>query len=1092
MRKYFSKSFVVLSVLLTLAVVFTGCGSQKVTISALTVSPETIAANDTVTVSANILSSEDKDVEYNTEFKINEELIDSRGIPVAPGETKLVSFDYSVSGVGSYTADINGQTAVFEVVDIARFETGSISLDPPEIVTGEEFTVSMDLENSGGLSGTFTAALLLDGEQVSSEDVELMPGASKTVTSTAVLETAGSHSIEFCGVSANINVLRAAAFEADSVSVSPSSIYPGDSAAVKATVTNTGEVAGTLPVELKVNGSLKSSKTLTLEAGASGDVSFTVKPDSGGHVSVSVAGKSSSLSVIEFEEYRSEIFFYTVGYPSGSAVFDDDPATVQMVDSDVGGLTVLVDRVALGYTPADYLDGIVSSKQAAQPDWALSSQTEITESGVVTGYKYDYSHTLNGVKWIGEGLVVKKGGYGYYVVYTTPESAWSKYSRLAVLLLDTFTPPDIYNGSYADPDKGLALTLPTDWNAIETGLDASPLALTPPDGEPSAVGKLYVNAAPSGATARDYGEALVSDLNENGYSSVSQGTFSFSNGAAGYECSGTVSYQGQLMKQRFIILVSGSRMFSFTFSGTKAAVDSQAGSINRLVRSFEASSPDTTGYNKNETLFLWGGEIATLDPTRALSTPEGYIGAIFSGLVKNDKDLEVVADLAERWTVSPDGKTYTFYIRENARFHDGKQVTAADVKYSWERACDPATESNKAKSFLGDIVGAQAVLDGNATDISGITVIDDTTLEVTIDSAKQYFLAKLTQPVAYIVDRTNVQQGDKWYENPNGTGPFMLKEWEKDAALVLERNDSFYSDPAKIKYVYFKLFAGNPMTLYESGEIDITGVSSSNIDRVLDTSNPLNDDLLIVDSIHIAFVGLNTTMPPFDDIKVRQAFALALDVDKIIEVNHDNRVTRAAGYLPPQIPGHNSSLQPTEYNVTLANQLISESSYGSVDNFPSVTVTVPFGTSPEVEAIIGMWQQNLGVQVDAEVSSTLENYIDKLNARQLQITVGGWTADYIDPQNFLEILFRSDSPDNSTAYSNPDVDTALTAAGIENNDTNRLRQYQSIEQIILADMPAIPLYHSETNYAIVKPYLKGYTFNPISINIWTDISIDPH
>ena len=160
-----------------------------------------------------------------------------------------------------------------------------------------------------------------------------------------------------------------------------------------------------------------------------------------------------------------------------------------------------------------------------------------------------------------------------------------------------------------------------------------------------------------------------------------------------------------------------------------------------------------------------------------------------------DDDLEPAPDLAESWDISPDNLTYTFHLRSGVQFQDGKTLTAADVKYSWERACNPDTRSPVAGTYLGDIAGSNDVLNGSAEEISGVTVLDERTLKVTITSPISYFLAKLTYPTAMVVDRENVSSG-QWWRDPNGAGPFKLKEWQSDSWVVVERNNRYYGKKA--------------------------------------------------------------------------------------------------------------------------------------------------------------------------------------------------------------------------------------------------------------------------------------------------------
>jgi ABC-type transport system substrate-binding protein len=389
-------------------------------------------------------------------------------------------------------------------------------------------------------------------------------------------------------------------------------------------------------------------------------------------------------------------------------------------------------------------------------------------------------------------------------------------------------------------------------------------------------------------------------------------------------------------------------------------------------------------------------------------------------------------------------------------------------------------------------MGAKEMLTGEATELSGVRVIDDLTLEVTIDGSKPYFLGKLAYPTAYVVDRANVARGMNWTDKPNGTGPFRLKEWKKDELLILEYNANYYLEPAKLEYVVLQIFAGRSMMMYEQGEIVVTGVYIDDLDRVLDPQNPLNKELLTTTSINMGYLGFNVTKPPFDDPKVRRAFALALDMDKILEVSLKGNAERAGGFLPPGIPGHNDELEPLPFDPELARQLIAESKYGSVDNLPPIVLYDLYSLGPVEEAAVAMWRENLGVEVEAQVIEELEEWLERAHRRELQLFFSGWQADFIDPQNFLEVLFHSQSKDNWSAYSNPEVDAALEKAAVEQDEGARLRMYQDIEKMILEDLPVAPFYQSTKRHVLVKPYVEGYYLAPMGIHIWKDISIEPH
>jgi oligopeptide transport system substrate-binding protein len=186
------------------------------------------------------------------------------------------------------------------------------------------------------------------------------------------------------------------------------------------------------------------------------------------------------------------------------------------------------------------------------------------------------------------------------------------------------------------------------------------------------------------------------------------------------------------------------------------------------------------------------------------------------GLVSFDQvDL---ADLAEKWNVSPDGTVYTFHLRENAKFHNGRAVTAQDVIYSWERAASPALESDTVLTYLGDILGVKEMASGQADHIEGLRALDDHTLQVTIDAPKPYFLYKLTYSTAFVVDKENVESGDEWYRQPNGTGPYRLREWKRFESIVYEANPDFYLGGPSIPYVIVQLYSGLEYVFTNQGD----------------------------------------------------------------------------------------------------------------------------------------------------------------------------------------------------------------------------------------------------------------------------------
>ena len=483
---------------------------------------------------------------------------------------------------------------------------------------------------------------------------------------------------------------------------------------------------------------------------------------------------------------------------------------------------------------------------------------------------------------------------------------------------------------------------------------------------------------------------------------------------------------------------------------------------------------------------LWA-DPPTLDPHLTTDTTSaGIVVEIFSGLVTLNTDLELIPDIAEKWKID-DGVVYTFTVRPNVTFHNGKPVTAHDFKWSIERAAAPKTASPVADTYLNDIVGAMEFIEGEATEISGIRVIDDLNLQITIDAPKAYFLAKMTYPTAFVVDRETVEAGGRnwWVDNPVGTGPFTLKEYRIGERIILERYEGYYRELAKLERIVSNLAGGQFMAMYENDEIDITGVGLFDLDRVLDPNEPLNKDLVVAPpGFSVSYIGFNTSMAPFDDVKFRQALNHAVDKELIAKEVLSELVEPAYAVLPPGFPAYSPEIQGLRYNPDLAQQLLRESAYGDPETRPRITVTVP-GTGGtiglDLEVIIEMWKQVLGVEVEIQ-QVEWATYLEDLDNQVFQAFAGlGWSADYPDPQDFLDILFHTDSSINHGAYSNSQVDKILEDARVEQDVLKRVQLYRQAEEMIVDDAAWVPLWFTGDRYVLIKPYVKDYFMVPMII-----------
>ncbi|MBN1692449.1 MAG: peptide ABC transporter substrate-binding protein [Dehalococcoidales bacterium] len=521
-------------------------------------------------------------------------------------------------------------------------------------------------------------------------------------------------------------------------------------------------------------------------------------------------------------------------------------------------------------------------------------------------------------------------------------------------------------------------------------------------------------------------------------------------------------------------------LFSFTLAGCLLLSACTCSDIHSTTPSTPPTTETpTTPVVEGGTLKLYGSDPNTLDPAlSADANSHDYILQIFSGLVKLDDNLEPAPDIAASWEISEDDLTYTFHLRDDVFFQDGRRVTASDFKYSWERACRPSTGSSTAITYLIDIVGVDDVIQGLAEEISGVEVVNDSTLKVTIDAPKSYFLSKLTYPTAMVVDKPNVEAGNGWWRQPNGTGPFKLKEWQQGSSLILEKNDSYYGDVAHLDFVEYLFLSGIPMNLYETGEIDVAGVSVYYIDRITDTSGSFYQELYESPELSFYWIGFNTTEPPFDDVNIRKAFTMAVDKDKIINLALRDLVQRADGILPPGIPGYNEDLVGLGFDVDEAKALIAASKYGDVANLPPITLTTSgYGAavSKSQEAIIYQWRENLGVEVQVRQMEP-ERYVYYLKEEKDNLFDIGWIADYPHPQDFLDVLFHTGAENNFGEYSNLALDALLDLASTELDMETSLAMYRQAEQMLVDDAVVLPLWFGR-NYILIKPYVKGYEPN---------------
>jgi oligopeptide transport system substrate-binding protein len=500
------------------------------------------------------------------------------------------------------------------------------------------------------------------------------------------------------------------------------------------------------------------------------------------------------------------------------------------------------------------------------------------------------------------------------------------------------------------------------------------------------------------------------------------------------------------------------------------------------------------GFCEASHLITFGGDPATiLDPiqVRDEGTSE-YVVEIFGGLVTLDLNLEVQGDIADSWDVSPDGLVYTFHIRDGVVFQNNRRVTADDVKYSIERAADPANNSPTVLLYLGAIEGLRERFNNEASDVSGVQVIDESTIQITLNAPREWFISELTYPVAYVVDKNQIESDPRgWTRQPNGTGPYRLAEFSPAERIELVRNDNYHLGKPLLERVTFDLGGGSLATRYENDEIHIGAVPPAELQAVQAGSSDLSDEYHPQARMAVSYIAFNVDKAPFDDVNVRKALAMTVDRETINQLLFFDAWRVADGILPPEMPGYDESVASYEFNVDEAKRLIAESKYAG--NMPRIILTYGGGAGDAPDTLVAIqdgWKQNLGIDVELQATD-YSAFLRELRRGTFQLYSAGWAADYPDPEDFIDKLWASDSQQNEQGYDNPDVDALIMQARDETDRTRRFQLLNEAEQMILDDAAIIPTFWP-VDHLLVKPCVKNWPEVSMTVPKYRYIEIDPN
>jgi peptide/nickel transport system substrate-binding protein len=503
---------------------------------------------------------------------------------------------------------------------------------------------------------------------------------------------------------------------------------------------------------------------------------------------------------------------------------------------------------------------------------------------------------------------------------------------------------------------------------------------------------------------------------------------------------------------------------------------------------------------------------------------------MYEGLVRiHQKDLSIQPSIAEKWEVNEDQTEYTFYLKKGVYFHDdpcfeggkGREVKASDVKYSFELACTQGVSDNNFKNFFQDrLAGSKEYYEKQADEISGIKIIDDYTLKITTLNAGTSFLYLLGNPIASVIPK---EAYEKYGKNLKvGTGAFRFVSMSS-SEVVLARNDNYHrTDKWGNKLPYLDTVKMHIVTedseeldMFRAGELSmIYGLPADKITEVVQenipdfTNKPPKYILLREPEMASQYYELNMTRKHFQNVKVRQALAYAIDRSKILENILNNQAaangpsqnqTGNYGITPPlyQFKNYDTSIiKGYTYKPELAKKLMAEAGYPNGKGFPSITLMINYGGSKNSRVateVANKWRDVLGINVEIEQVDRLDKIEDSKYARS-DVYRSAWVADYPSPESFLSIAYGKNVPASLDEPSHPNVmrykseefDKYFEMGMRAKTEEERLKYFARAESILMKDCPLIVLWYEE-NYRLIHSYVQNYHNNPMSYFDLSDI-----
>ncbi len=484
-----------------------------------------------------------------------------------------------------------------------------------------------------------------------------------------------------------------------------------------------------------------------------------------------------------------------------------------------------------------------------------------------------------------------------------------------------------------------------------------------------------------------------------------------------------------------------------------------------------------------------GGEPNTIDPQKSASPLNlGIVTLVFENLLTYDADGKLVPAAAVALPgVSADGLVYTVKLRAGLKYSDGQPLTARDYEFGWKRSLDPAV--GYAYAFSSQIVKGGAAYNSadpsklskdemqKLRDAVGVKALDDLTIQFTLEKPAAYFPALLAIWTGLPTREDMIDKGgDKWTEPATfiGNGPFVLKEWQHDVKMVFEANPNYRLGAPTLRRIEYVIVERSAILGYQNNELDGMWVGGANQVMTIQSSPELKQQYFQVVQPGTRYLIFGLARKPFDNVKVRQAFSMAIDRKALVDGIEKGLGAPAEQFVPPGVPGHYLDLKTLKFDPSAAKKLLAEAGYADGKGLPEIKFTFYAGQKPVAEFVQAQIKENLGVEikldpVDSRVLGALRRAMDTYP----QLSLIPWYQDYPDPQNWYSLVFHSKTVNwHSNHWDNLEFDRLTEQADAEQDAAKRDALYKQAAQLLMDEAPVVFLEHF-VGAAVLKPWVRG-------------------